>query len=179
MEAFHHWSLARCEIVRATAVRHTTPWHDHVHLVLGLIEQGACDIELRGRFISVRAGEAYVLPPRLAHRLLAGGAASYRVLCLQADASGAATPAAGVIRDPQWCARFACLLDAAMDEAAGDSPAGIPDAICTLIEAAIATLGSADTEMAAPGAVRQLHREIQRNPAQREKLEESAHHVGW
>ena len=92
LEPVRHWTAASVHAVQARAAA-TTPWHDHDHLILGVVDRGARVIALRDARFDVGAGQGFVLPPHVAHRCLDCGGVDYRVLCLDQPAPPTARPA--------------------------------------------------------------------------------------
>ncbi len=103
-EHYRFGMIPAAELVEAHEATLAAPWHDHRHLVLGLVTRGLRRFELRGGEFAARAGEGFVLPPGVAHRC--SGLADYRVLVLPV-AAGAVVPAAGRIAGRDWRGAFA------------------------------------------------------------------------
>jgi len=106
LEPVRHWTSARVHAVQASAAKGATPWHNHDHLILGLVDRGVRAIALRDARFDVGAGQGFVLPPHVAHRCLDCSGVGYRVLCLDQPALPAARPAWGRIASPEWRAAF-------------------------------------------------------------------------
>jgi AraC-like DNA-binding protein len=156
LEPVRHWTAARVHAVEARAAAAATPWHDHDHLVLGLVERGARLVALRDARFEVGAGQGFVLPPHVAHRCLDRGGVDCRVLCRDAPAPPTPRPAWGRIACPEWRAAF----DRAFALAIGGGD-GLDQALTALTALATSLVGAlAPATAVEPRAVRQARRDL-------------------
>ena len=156
LEPVRHWTAARVHAVQARAAAAATPWHDHDHLVLGLVERGVRVVALRGARFEVGAGQGFVLPPHVAHRCLDRGGVDCRVLCLDAPAPPTPQPAWGRVAGPEWRAAF----DRAFALAVGGGD-GLDQALTALTALAASLVGAlAPSTAVEPRAVRQARRDL-------------------
>jgi len=156
LEPVRHWTAARVHAVLARAATGATPWHDHDHLVLGLVERGVRVVALRDARFEVGAGQGFVLPPHVAHRCLDRGGVDCRVLCLDASAPPTPRPAWGRIACPEWRAAF----DRAFALAVGGDDAS-DNALTALTALATSFVGAlAPSTAVEPRTVRQARRDL-------------------
>lgn len=155
-ETIHHWAAARVHAVQAAAAKAATPWHDHDHLVLGLVDRGVRVIALRDGQFDVGAGQGYFLPTHVAHRCLDGAGVDCRVLCLDEPAPSTARLCWGRIASPDWRAAFERAFALAVG---GDD--GLIEALTGLMALTTSILGAAARSAAVePRAVRQARRDL-------------------
>lgn len=155
-EPVRHWTAARVHAVQATAATAATPWHDHDHLILGVVDRGVRVIALRGAQFDVGAGQGFVLPPHVAHRCLDRGGVDYRVLCLDQPAPTTARPAWGRVVSPDWRAAF----DRAFALAVGGE-ADLAEALSALTALTASIVGVlAPSTAIDPRPVRQARRDL-------------------
>jgi AraC-like DNA-binding protein len=156
LEPVRHWAAARVHAVQARTATAATPWHDHDHLVLGLVERGVRVVALRDARFEVGAGQGFVLPPHVAHRCLDRGGVDCRVLCLDAPPPPMPQPAWGRIASPEWRAAF----DRAFALAIGGDD-GLDQALTALTALATSLVGAlAPSTAVEPRAVRQARRDL-------------------
>jgi AraC-like DNA-binding protein len=156
LESIRHWTAARVHVVQATAAMATTPWHDHDHLVLGLVDRGVRVVALRGGQFEVVAGQAFILPPHVAHRCLDRGGVDCRVLCLDEPAPPTPRPGWGRVACPEWRAAF----DQTFALAVGGDDA-LAEALTALTALAATLVGAlAPATAVVPRAVRQARRDL-------------------
>jgi len=174
LEPVRHWTAARVHAVQARAAAAATPWHDHDHLILGVVDRGVRVITLRDARFDVGAAQGFVLPPRIAHRCLDGGGVDYRVLCLDQPALPTARPASGRIASPEWRAAF----DRAFRFAVGGE-ADLAEALTDLTALTASIVGVLALSTAIdPRPVRQARRDLLTDLAHRKTLRSLAHDAG-
>ena len=173
-EPIRHWTAARVHAVQATGAKAATPWHDHDHLVLGLVERGVRVIALREARFDVGAGQGFVLPPHVAHRCLDDAGVDFRVLCLDEPAPPTARPRWGRIASAGWRAAF----DRAFALAVGGDD-GSTEALTGLAALTTSILGAAAPSAAVePRPVRQARRELLADLAHGQTLRRLANRAG-
>jgi AraC-like DNA-binding protein len=174
LEPVRHWSAARVHAVLATAAKAATPWHDHDHLILGVVDRGVRVIALRDASFDVDAGRGFVLPPHVAHRCLDCGGVDYRVLCFDQPAPPTARPAWGRIALPEWRAAFDRVF-ALVIGGAGD----LAEALTALTVPTTSSVGVlAPSTAVDPSPVRQARRNIVGDLAHGKTLRALAHDAG-
>jgi len=174
LEPVRHWTAARVHAVQARAVTAATPWHDHDHLVLGVVERGLRVIALRDARFEVSAGQGFVLPPHVAHRCLDRGGVDCRVLCLDEPAPPTPRPAWVRIACPEWRAAF----DRAFALAIGGDD-GLDNALTALTALATSLVGDlAPSTAVEPRAVRQARRDLLADLAEGKTLRSLASGAG-
>jgi AraC-like DNA-binding protein len=156
LEPIRHWSAARVHAVQATAATAATPWHDHDHLVLGLVDRGVRVVALRAARFEVGAGQGFVLPPHVAHRCLDRSGVDCRVLCLDEPAPPTARPGWGRIASPEWRAAFDCAFALALG--GGDAVVEALTALTALTASIVGALAPAAA--VEPRAVRRARRDL-------------------
>jgi AraC-like DNA-binding protein len=173
-EPVRHWTAARVHAVQARAATAATPWHDHDHLVLGLVDRGARVVALRDARFEVGAGQGFVLPPHVAHRCLDRGGVDCRVLCLDAPAPPTPCPGWGRIACPDWRAAF----DRAFALTIGGDVT-LDNALTALTALATSLVGAlAPSSAVEPRAVRQTRRDLLAELAERKTLQGLARGAG-
>ena len=174
LEAIRHWTAARVHAVQATAAKAATPWHDHDHLVLGLVDWGVRVIALRDARLEVGAGEGFVLPPHVAHRCFDCGGVDYRVLCLDDPAPPALRPGWGRIASPDWRSAFERTFALAVG-----GEGALVEALATLTPLTASITGAfASPPAIEPRAVRQARRDLFADLARRKTLRSLANGAG-
>jgi AraC-like DNA-binding protein len=174
LEPFRHWTSAGVHAVQASAAKAATPWHDHNHLIVGLVDRGVRAIALRDARFDVGTGEGFVLPPHVAHRCLNCGGVDYRVLCFDPPAAPAARPAWGRIATPEWRAAFDRVFALAIGGASD-----LTEALTVLTGLAISSVGVLVPSSAVdPRPVRRAHRNIVGDLAPAKTLRALAHEAG-
>jgi AraC-like DNA-binding protein len=165
----HHCCRDGIDAVETHGIDAATPWHDHLRLVVGIVDDGRRRIAFRRSTIEIGAGRGFVVAPADAHRILAGGIADHRALSLP-PLPGLASPASGRIDDPRWRARF----EAAWAGAIRDDRSALRD----LVVAALAALGPAPTPAPEPDAIRRVRRRLAETEADRPTLDRLAAAAG-
>jgi len=151
-----------------------TPWHDHDHLILGVVDQGVRVVALRDARFEVGAGQGFVLPPHVAHRCFDRGGVDYRVLCLDQPAPPTARPAWGRIAAPEWRAAF----DRAFAQAVGGA-VDLAEALTGLTALTASIVGVlAPSTALDPRPVRQARRDLLANLAHGKTLRSLARGAG-
>jgi len=166
--AYQHFTLDTIEFVRALGVTGTTPWHSHKRLLVGRIDRGQRTVKLRGGALSLTEGQGFVLPPGLAHRIIADAPTDYRVICFPVSA-GIGGTAAAALAGQDWALVFERAFASAMH--------GQRDGLSDLLAATLPVAPPAATELL-PRAVRRLSRDIASRPEHSARLDDMAHQSG-
>ena len=174
LESVRHWTAARVHAVQATAATAATPWHDHDHLVLGLVDRGVRVVALRDARFEVGAGQGFVLPPHVAHRCLDGGGVDYRVLCLDQPVAPTARPACSRVASARWRAAFNRAFARAVG---GDG--NLAEALTALTALTASIVGAlAPATAVEPRPVRQARRDLLADMAHGKTLRSLARGAG-